>query len=87
MVGVMATSLRRTYASTRSLLGVLQSVPLTLQQAVVHPRPQPETPKPHRQVWLSLLWGHLSFVLGPGAHKVLFVPSKSLSFPSLVEVL
>ena len=34
----------------------------------------------HRQVWLSLLWGHCSFLLGPGAHKVLFVPSKSL-FP------
>ena len=26
------------------------------------------------------LWGHCSFLLGPGAHKVLFVPSKSL-FP------
>ena len=44
MVGVMATSLRRTYASTRSLLGVLQSVPLTLQQAVVHPHPHQRPP-------------------------------------------
>ena len=34
----------------------------------------------HRQVWLSLLWGHYSFLLAPGEHKVLFVPSKSL-FP------
>ena len=34
----------------------------------------------HRQVWVSLLWGHYSFLLGPGVHKVLFVPSKSL-FP------
>ena len=32
----------------------------------------------HGQVWVSLLWGHCSFLLGPGAHKVLFVPSKSL---------
>ncbi|KAB0353588.1 hypothetical protein FD755_023712, partial [Muntiacus reevesi] len=32
----------------------------------------------HRQVWLSLLWGHCSFLLGHGVHKVLFVPSKSL---------
>ena len=32
----------------------------------------------HRQVWFSLLWGHCSFLLAPGAHKVLFVPSKSL---------
>ena len=31
-------------------------------------------------VWVSLLWGHCSFLLGPGVHKVLFVPSKSL-FP------
>ena len=34
----------------------------------------------HRQVWVSLLWGYCSFLLGPGAHEVLFVPSKSL-FP------
>ena len=32
----------------------------------------------HRQVWLSLLWGHCSFFLDPGAHKVLFVPFNSL---------
>ena len=34
----------------------------------------------HGQVWLSLLWGHGSFLLGPGVHKVSFVPAKSL-FP------
>ena len=34
----------------------------------------------HRQVWVSFLWGLCSFPLGPGVHKVLFVPSKSL-FP------
>ena len=34
----------------------------------------------HRQVWVSFLWGLCSFLLGPGVHKVLFVPSKSL-FP------
>ena len=28
----------------------------------------------------GLLWGHCSFLLGPGVHKVLFVPRKSL-FP------
>ena len=28
----------------------------------------------------GLLWGHCSFLLGPGAHKVLSVPSESL-FP------
>ena len=33
----------------------------------------------HRQVWLSLLWGHCSFLLGLGVHKVLLVPSKCVS--------
>ena len=33
-----------------------------------------------RQVWVSLLGGHCSFLLGPGVHKILFVPSKNL-FP------
>ena len=31
----------------------------------------------HKQVWVSLLWDHFSFLLSPGAHKVLFLPSKS----------
>ena len=34
-----------------------------------------------RQVWLSLLWGHCSFLLAPSVHKVLFVPSNSPQFP------
>ena len=38
----------------------------------------------HRQVWVSILWGHCSFLLGPGVHKALFVPSKSL-FPQSCE--
>ena len=29
----------------------------------------------HRQVWHGLLWGYCSFLLAPGKHKVLFVPS------------
>ena len=29
-----------------------------------------------RQVWLSLLRGHCSFLLGPGAHKILLCPPK-----------
>ena len=39
----------------------------------------------HGQVWVNLLWGHCSFLLGPGEYKVLFVPSKCL-FPSPVDV-
>ena len=34
----------------------------------------------HEQVWVTLMWDHCSLVLGPGVHKVLSVPSKSL-FP------
>ena len=30
---------------------------------------------------VSLLWGHCSFILGPGVHKVLFLPSKKESVP------
>ena len=56
------------------------SVPPTLQQATSDPRLCWRLPDTHRQVWVSLLCGHCSFLLGPGAHQVLFVPSKSL-FP------
>ena len=38
----------------------------------------------HRQDWVSLLWGHCSFLLGPGAHKILFVPSR-VCFPVLCK--
>ena len=66
----MVTSFKRAYTRT-----VVFSAPDPM--AATQPTPPPET---HRQVWLSLLWGHCSFLLGPGAHKVLFVPSKRL-FP------
>ena len=55
------------------------SVPPTLQQATSDPRLCWRLPDTHRQVWVGL-WGHRSFLLSPGVHKVLFVPSKSL-FP------
>ena len=38
----------------------------------------------HGQVWVSLSWAPCSFVLGPGAHNILFVPSKSL-YPQSCE--
>ena len=56
------------------------SEPLTLQQATANPCLHQRFLDVHRQVWVSLFWGHCSFLLGPGAHKVLFVSSKSL-FP------
>ena len=58
----------------------LQKVPLTLKQATADPCLRWRLLDTHGQVWVSLLWGHCSFLLGPGAHSILFVPSKSL-FP------
>ena len=74
MVEVMATSFKRSHACTAAL-----SAP---NPAAGHCQPTPRLRllDAHGQVWVSLLWGHCSFLLGPGAHKVLFVPSKSL-FP------
>ena len=37
---------------------------------------------PHRQVWVSLLWGYCSFLLGPDIHKVLSALQVSV-FPIL----
>ena len=61
------------------------SVPPTLQHATTDPRLHWRLLGTHGQVWVSLLWGHCSFLLGPGAHKVLLVPSKSLFPPSCVS--
>ena len=59
---------------------LLHSVPPTLQQASADLCLCQRILDTHGHVWVSFLWGHCSFLLGPGAHKVLFVPSKSL-FP------
>ena len=56
------------------------SVPSTPQQATANPCLRWRLLNTHRQVWVSLLWGHCSLLLGLGVHKLLFVPSKSL-FP------
>ena len=77
MVDVMVvtvTSFKRTYACT-----VVFSAP-DPAAATVDPCLCWRLLDTHRQVWLSLLWGHCFFHLGPGAYKVLFVPSKIL-FP------
>ena len=67
---IMATSFKRSHAGTAVL------VPPTLQQATVDLCLHQRLLDTHGQVWVSLLWGHCSFLLGPGEHKVLFVPSK-----------
>ena len=68
VVGVMAvmTSLQRTYTCI-----LLYSVSLIPRQATVNRRLCWRLPDTHNHVWFSLLWGHCSFLLGLGAHKVL----------------
>ena len=56
------------------------SVLPTLHQATADPRLCQRLLDTHGQGWVSLFWGHCSFLLDPGTHKVLFLPSKSL-FP------
>ena len=71
---IMVTSFKRSHAYTAAL-----SVP-DPTAGHLRPTPMPESPG---HSWKSLgrsLVRSLPLLLGPGAHKVLFVPSKSL-FP------
>ena len=71
---IMVTSFKRSHAYTAAL-----SVP---DPTAGHRRPTPKPESPGHS-WKSLgrsLVRSLPLLLGPGAHKVLFVPSKSL-FP------
>ena len=72
----MATSLERIYART-----VVSSAP---DPTAAHCKSKSllETPGHSRA---SLLWAHCPFLLGPGVHKVLYVPSKSLFLQSYVR--
>ena len=71
---IMVTSFKRSHAGTAAL-----SAP---NPAAGHcrPTPPPRLLDTHGQGWVSLSWGPCCSFLGPGTHKVLFVPSKSL-FP------
>ena len=73
-VKIMGTSFKRAHARTAAL-----SAP-TLQQATANLCLCWRLLDTHRRVCLSLLWGYCSFLLEPGAHRVLFVPSMHL-FP------
>ena len=82
MVEVMKikpTSFKRSRAGTAVL-----SAP-TLQQATTDPCLHWRLMDTPGQGWVSLLWGHCSFLLGPSVYKVLFVPSKSLLPQSCVS--
>ena len=58
---ILVTSFKRSHACT------LHSVPPALQQGTDDPRLRQRLLDTHRQVWVSLLWGHCSFLLRPGA--------------------
>ena len=73
-MGTMGTSFQRSHDA------LLHSVPPTLQQATADPRLHQRLLDTHGQVWVRLLWDRCSFLLGPGANKVLFVLYESL-FP------
>ena len=74
---IMATSINMSHACTATVSAPsLLSMPLLTHASL-------DTTGHYGQVWVSLLLGHCSFLLGPSVHKVLFVPSKSL-FPSPV---
>ena len=74
---IMVTSFKRSQARTAALRAP------SLQQATTDPHLRRRLLDTHGRVWVSLLWDHCSFLLCPGAHKVLFVLSQSL-FPSPV---
>ena len=63
---------------------LLHLVPPTQQQATTDPHLCWRLLDTPGQVWVGLLLGHCSFLLGPGA-QVLFVPSKSLLPQSCVS--
>ena len=75
-MNIKVTSLKRSHACTAILSA--------LHQATADPRLRQRFLDTHGQVWVSLLWSHCSFLLGPGAHEALFVPTKSL-FPRLCK--
>ena len=64
---------------------LLHSVPPNLQQATTAPRLCRRLLDTPGLVWVSLLVGLYSFLLSPGAHMALFVPSKSLFTQSCVS--
>ena len=72
VVKIMATSFKG------PMHALLHSVPPTLHQATANPHLLcQKLLDTHRQVWVSPLCGHCSFLLGPSLHKC--VPSKSVS--------
>ena len=66
MVEVMKIMVTSSEAPMQALL---HSLSPTLQQATTDTCLHWRLPDTHRQVWVSPLWGHCSFLLGLGAHR------------------
>ena len=66
----MMTSFKRSHAGTVALRAS------AMQQTTTDPHLCQRLWDTHRQVWVSLLWGHCSFLLGPGAPKVFLCPPR-----------
>ena len=64
---------------------LLHSAPPTLMQATTDPCLHQSLLNTHRQVWISLLWGHCSFLLSPGAHKFFFCALQESVSPVLYK--
>ena len=66
----MATSLEIAHECTAILTAP------TLQQATTDPRLHWSLLDTPGQVWVSLLWGYCSYLLGPGAHRLCLCPPR-----------
>ena len=79
---IMVTYFKRSHACK-----LLHSVSPALQQATTYPCLRWILLDTYGQIWVSLWWGHCSFLLGPGVHKVLFVQIMSrLYFYKFINV-
>ena len=58
----------------------LHTVPPTLQQATTDPHFHQGLLDTHGRVWVSLLWGHCSFFLGPGTQGSVCSLQESVSW-------
>ena len=80
VIKIMMTSFKRSHAGTAIL-----SAP---NPAAGHhqPMPLPRFLDMHRQVWVSLLWGHGSFLLWVLVHTLFCLCLPKVHFPSPVQV-
>ena len=58
------------------MLTLPHPAPCTLPQATVDPRHHQRLLDTHRQVWVSLVWGHCPFLLGPGDARFCLCPPR-----------